>query len=59
MVRISIDLINNSYQFINAVNQREITLRNLQIPTIENLGVTKVFIILILFFLIFFRINLM
>uniref|UniRef100_A0A915CLL1 Probable U2 small nuclear ribonucleoprotein A' n=1 Tax=Ditylenchus dipsaci TaxID=166011 RepID=A0A915CLL1_9BILA len=41
MVRISVDVINDSYQFINTVRQREISLRNLQIPTIENLGVTK------------------
>jgi U2 small nuclear ribonucleoprotein A' len=29
-------------KFINPCKQREISLRNLQIPTIENLGVTKV-----------------
>ncbi|KAI1728004.1 leucine-rich repeat domain-containing protein [Ditylenchus destructor] len=41
MVRISVDLVNDAYQFVNTVKQREICLRNLQIPTIENLGVTK------------------
>lgn len=42
MVRLSADLVNDSYQFINACKQREISLRNLQIPAIENLGVTRV-----------------
>lgn len=42
MVRISVDVVNDSYQFVNTVRQREISLRNLQIPTIENLGVTRV-----------------
>lgn len=46
MVRISVDLVNDAYQFVNTVKQREICLRNLQIPTIENLGVTKVRIFL-------------
>ena len=46
MVRISVELINDSYQYINAVNQREISLRNLQIPSIENLGVTRVFFLI-------------
>uniref|UniRef100_A0A183C1X1 Probable U2 small nuclear ribonucleoprotein A' n=1 Tax=Globodera pallida TaxID=36090 RepID=A0A183C1X1_GLOPA len=41
MVRISVDVVNDAYQFINPCKQREISLRNLQIPTIENLGVTK------------------
>ncbi|KAI6242978.1 hypothetical protein M3Y99_00208500 [Aphelenchoides fujianensis] len=41
MVRLSVETINDSYQFINAVRQREINLRNLQIPAIENLGTTK------------------
>lgn len=52
MVRISVDLINNSYQFINAVKQREIALRNLQIPTIENLGVTRVFFFINFYYLL-------
>jgi len=41
MVRISVDVVNDAYQFINPCKQREISMRNLQIPTIENLGVTK------------------
>ncbi|KAL3102171.1 hypothetical protein niasHS_003580 [Heterodera schachtii] len=41
MVRISVDVVNDAYQFINPCKQREISLRNLQIPTIENLGVTR------------------
>ncbi|KAH7718032.1 U2 small nuclear ribonucleoprotein A [Aphelenchoides avenae] len=41
MVRLSADLVNDSYQFINACKQREICLRNLQIPAIENLGATR------------------
>uniref|UniRef100_A0A914DPK8 Probable U2 small nuclear ribonucleoprotein A' n=1 Tax=Acrobeloides nanus TaxID=290746 RepID=A0A914DPK8_9BILA len=41
MVRLSVELINDSYQFINAVKQRELSLRNVQIPAIENLGATR------------------
>lgn len=41
MVRISVDVVNKAYQYINPCKQRELSLRNLQIPTIENLGVTK------------------
>uniref|UniRef100_A0A1I7Z800 Probable U2 small nuclear ribonucleoprotein A' n=1 Tax=Steinernema glaseri TaxID=37863 RepID=A0A1I7Z800_9BILA len=43
MVRISHDLVEESYQFINSVNMREISLRNQQIPAIENLGATRDF----------------
>lgn len=42
MVRLSVETINDAYQYINAVQQRELSMRNLQIPAIENLGVTKV-----------------
>jgi len=41
MVRLSVETVNDASQFINAVQQRELSLRNLQIPAIENLGVTK------------------
>ncbi|KAI6184357.1 hypothetical protein M3Y97_00587500 [Aphelenchoides bicaudatus] len=41
MVRLTIETITDGYQYINAVKQREISLRDLQIPAIENLGVTK------------------
>ncbi|TMS33213.1 hypothetical protein L596_000976 [Steinernema carpocapsae] len=43
MVRISHELIEESYQYINSVNEREISLRNQQIPAIENLGATRDF----------------
>ncbi|KAK0393622.1 hypothetical protein QR680_000314 [Steinernema hermaphroditum] len=43
MVRISHEVVEESYQFINSVNMREISLRNLQIPAIENLGATRDF----------------
>jgi hypothetical protein len=42
MVRLSVETINDAYQYINAVKQRELSLRDLQIPAIENLGATKV-----------------
>ncbi|KAI6178839.1 LRRcap domain-containing protein [Aphelenchoides besseyi] len=41
MVRLSVETINDSYQYINAVKQRELCLRNLQIPAVENLGATN------------------
>lgn len=41
MVRLSFETISDAYQFVNAIQQREITLRDLQVPAIENLGVTK------------------
>jgi U2 small nuclear ribonucleoprotein A' len=41
MVRLSLETINDANQYVNPVQQREISLRNLQIPVIENLGVTK------------------
>lgn len=42
MVRLSVETIGDASHYVNAVKQREISLRNLQIPAIENLGVTKV-----------------
>lgn len=47
MVRLTVDTIDDSYQFVNAVKQREICLRNLQIPVIENLGITRVSILIL------------
>jgi U2 small nuclear ribonucleoprotein A' len=41
MVRLTVDTVNDANQFVNPVQQRELSLRNLQIPVIENLGVTK------------------
>jgi len=41
MVRISAELIQDSMQWINPCRQRELSLRNQQIPAIENLGATK------------------
>lgn len=41
MVRLTLETINDASQYVNPVQQREISLRNLQIPVIENLGVTK------------------
>ncbi|TKR87665.1 hypothetical protein L596_012029 [Steinernema carpocapsae] len=43
MVRISSELIDECYQYVNSVNDREISLRNQQIPAIENLGATRDF----------------
>ncbi|CAD5210319.1 unnamed protein product [Bursaphelenchus okinawaensis] len=41
MVRLSAELIQDAYQYVNAVKQRELNLRDLQIPAIENLGATR------------------
>ncbi|MFH4978543.1 hypothetical protein AB6A40_005252 [Gnathostoma spinigerum] len=41
MVRLTIELINDSLQFINTVKDRELCLRNCKIPVLENLGVTR------------------
>lgn len=43
MVRLSVETINDASNFVNPVKQRELSLRDLQIPAIENLGVTRVF----------------
>lgn len=40
-MKLTADLINNSLSKINAVGDRELVLRDLKIPAIENLGVTK------------------
>lgn len=42
MVRLTVDLINDSMQFINAVRERELCLRACKIPVLENLGITRV-----------------
>jgi hypothetical protein len=42
MVRLTVETISDANHYVNPVKQREISLRNLQIPAIENLGVTKV-----------------
>ncbi|KAG2201666.1 hypothetical protein INT47_003892 [Mucor saturninus] len=40
-MKLTADLINNSISHINPVGDRELILRDLKIPAIENLGVTK------------------
>lgn len=45
MVRLSVEVINDAPQCVNAVKQRELNLRDLQIPAIENLGATRVSIL--------------
>ncbi|XP_066599023.1 probable U2 small nuclear ribonucleoprotein A' [Prorops nasuta] len=40
MVKLTVELIENSMQFINPVRDRELDLRGYKIPTIENLGAT-------------------
>uniref|UniRef100_A0A914RTN7 U2 small nuclear ribonucleoprotein A n=1 Tax=Parascaris equorum TaxID=6256 RepID=A0A914RTN7_PAREQ len=42
MVRLTVDLINDSLQYINTVRERELSLRACKIPVLENLGVTRV-----------------
>lgn len=42
MVRLTSELIDDSKQYINAVNDRELNLRGCKIPAIENLGGTRV-----------------
>uniref|UniRef100_A0A915CT40 U2 small nuclear ribonucleoprotein A n=1 Tax=Ditylenchus dipsaci TaxID=166011 RepID=A0A915CT40_9BILA len=39
MVRLSVDVFNETYHLVNETNQREICLRSMQMSTIENLGV--------------------
>jgi len=41
-MRLTAELVAQSSSFINPLKQRELDLRGHQIPTIENLGVTKV-----------------
>ncbi|KHN87298.1 putative U2 small nuclear ribonucleoprotein A' [Toxocara canis] len=41
MVRLTVDLINDSLQYINTVRDRELSLRACKIPVLENLGVTR------------------
>ncbi|VDK49715.1 unnamed protein product [Anisakis simplex] len=41
MVRLTVDLINDSLQYINTVRERELSLRACKIPVLENLGVTR------------------
>ncbi|CAD5215075.1 unnamed protein product [Bursaphelenchus xylophilus] len=41
MVRLSAELIHDAFQYVNAVKQRELNLRDLQIPAIENFGATR------------------
>ncbi|XP_037078375.1 LOW QUALITY PROTEIN: U2 small nuclear ribonucleoprotein A'-like [Pollicipes pollicipes] len=40
MVKLSVDLIQQAYQHINPVRERELDLRGYKIPVIENLGAT-------------------
>ncbi|KAI9303327.1 leucine-rich repeat-domain-containing protein [Cunninghamella echinulata] len=40
-MKLTVDLINDSYTYINTLKDRELVLRDLKIPTIENLGGTK------------------
>ncbi|KAI8086151.1 leucine-rich repeat-domain-containing protein [Halteromyces radiatus] len=40
-MKLTVDLINDSVTHINPLKDRELVLRNLKIPTIENLGATK------------------
>lgn len=42
MVKLTPELIQNSYQRMNAVRDRELDLRGYKIPLIENLGATLV-----------------
>jgi len=41
MVRLTAETIENAYDFLNTCKQRELSLRGMQIPAIENLGVTR------------------
>ncbi|VIO92964.1 U2 small nuclear ribonucleoprotein A, putative [Brugia malayi] len=41
MVRLTVELINDSLQYLNTVRDRELSLRACKIPVLENLGVTK------------------
>ncbi|KAI9499569.1 leucine-rich repeat-domain-containing protein [Zychaea mexicana] len=40
-MKLTTDVINGSVSRLNSLNQRELVLRDLQLPAIENLGVTK------------------
>lgn len=42
MVRLTVELINDSLQYLNTVRDRELSLRACKIPVLENLGITKV-----------------
>jgi hypothetical protein len=42
MVRLTVESIEGANEFLNTCKQRELSLRNMQIPAIENLGVTRV-----------------
>ncbi|VDM98341.1 unnamed protein product [Thelazia callipaeda] len=41
MVRLTVELISDSLQYLNTVRDRELSLRACKIPVLENLGVTK------------------
>uniref|UniRef100_A0A7E4ZUW0 Probable U2 small nuclear ribonucleoprotein A' n=1 Tax=Panagrellus redivivus TaxID=6233 RepID=A0A7E4ZUW0_PANRE len=41
MVRLTVETIEAAREYLNTCKQRELGLRNMQIPAIENLGVTK------------------
>uniref|UniRef100_A0AC35GMJ1 U2 small nuclear ribonucleoprotein A n=1 Tax=Panagrolaimus sp. PS1159 TaxID=55785 RepID=A0AC35GMJ1_9BILA len=41
MVRLTVESIEGANEFLNTCKQRELSLRNMQIPAIENLGVTR------------------
>ncbi|KAK0409230.1 hypothetical protein QR680_004421 [Steinernema hermaphroditum] len=43
MVRLTQEVIEGAYQYINAVNMREISLRGMDIAVLENLGATRDF----------------
>ena len=45
MVKLTPELIQNSFQHINPVRDRELDLRGYKIPIIENLGATLVSVI--------------
>lgn len=42
MVRLTIDLIENSPQYVNTLRDRELSLRACKIPVLENVGATMV-----------------
>ncbi|PAV92264.1 hypothetical protein WR25_09030 [Diploscapter pachys] len=41
MVRLTVELIDETQQFINSIQLRELNLRGYKIPIIENMGITK------------------
>ena len=42
MVRLTVELIDETQQFVNSIQLRELSLRGYKIPIIENMGITKV-----------------